>query len=269
MPPPDAAFDALAADYDTDFTDTPIARYLRQRVHARLVEHFSQGTCVLELGCGTGEDALFLAQHGVNVTATDASPRMLAIAREKAANAGASACFDTALLDFHQLPDSGFDDLDGAFSNFGAINVLADYRALACWLSERVRFGGVVAFGVMGPRCLWELLWHGLHGDFQTATRRWRRSAHFQESDTADPIEIYYPSVAQLSTAFAPYFERVYVQPLGFWLPPSDVYGVIEKRQRLLRTFIAIEHHTFHFPFLANYADHYWIEFCRTDVRAP
>ena len=41
---------------------------------------------VLEIGCGTGEDALFLAQQGIHITATDASEEMLRITREKTEN---------------------------------------------------------------------------------------------------------------------------------------------------------------------------------------
>ena len=46
------------------------------------------GERVLELNCGTGEDAVHLARRGVRVLATDNSPRMLAAARSKIARAG-------------------------------------------------------------------------------------------------------------------------------------------------------------------------------------
>jgi ubiquinone/menaquinone biosynthesis C-methylase UbiE len=76
------AFDSLAPTYDQDFTASRVARYLRGRVHARLSRHFHAGDHVLELGCGTGEDALYLASQGIHVTATDAR-QMLEMARAK------------------------------------------------------------------------------------------------------------------------------------------------------------------------------------------
>ena len=79
------AFDLLAPSYDEDFTRSPIARWLRDQTHARLDALFHAGDTVLELGCGTGEDALYLARRGVRVLATDASEEMLAAARAKAA----------------------------------------------------------------------------------------------------------------------------------------------------------------------------------------
>ena len=39
---------------------------------------------ILELGCGTGEDALRLARRGLEVVAVDASPGMIQVARQKA-----------------------------------------------------------------------------------------------------------------------------------------------------------------------------------------
>jgi ubiquinone/menaquinone biosynthesis C-methylase UbiE len=46
------------------------------------------GSPVLELGCGTGRVALHLASAGFEVTGLDASPAMMALAREKLARAG-------------------------------------------------------------------------------------------------------------------------------------------------------------------------------------
>ncbi|CAL9550243.1 hypothetical protein SUDANB70_04450 [Streptomyces sp. enrichment culture] len=46
------------------------------------------GGRALELGCGPGRNALYLAAHGYDVDAVDLSPAALAWARERAAEAG-------------------------------------------------------------------------------------------------------------------------------------------------------------------------------------
>ncbi|NMC20301.1 MAG: class I SAM-dependent methyltransferase [Thermogutta sp.] len=53
---------------------------------------FPKGT-VLDLGCGTGADAVCLAQHGFDVTAVDFSPTAVERARTRAQNAAANVCF--------------------------------------------------------------------------------------------------------------------------------------------------------------------------------
>jgi predicted TPR repeat methyltransferase len=81
-------FDTMAADYDAAFTYSLIGERMRQAVWQRLAAHLEAGDCVLELGCGTGEDAMYLARRGVRVHATDVSAGMLSIAREKIRRAG-------------------------------------------------------------------------------------------------------------------------------------------------------------------------------------
>jgi hypothetical protein len=156
----------------------------------------------------------------------------------------------------HLTDDTQF---HGAFSNFGALNCLQNQSRshLAEWLAQRVQPGGVIAFGVMAPFCIWECVWHTLHTDTQTAFRRIRGSTFGNKPIT-------YPSVKHLSDDFAPHFERVYLMPLGLFLPPSDVFGAIEKRPRLLNILTRLENLTAEIAPLSNFADHYWIEFRRT-----
>jgi SAM-dependent methyltransferase len=47
----------------------------------------------LDIGCGTGTDSIYLAEHGWEVTGVDMVPKALAIARRKAAAAGVSPRF--------------------------------------------------------------------------------------------------------------------------------------------------------------------------------
>lgn len=268
-----AAFDVLAEGYDAAFSQRPIGRFLRGAVQARLAAHFRAGDYVLELGCGTGEDALWLAEGGIRVTATDVSEAMLAVTRAKCAG---HALVEARRLDLAKLRATVYElnhrdteedgeqaEWDGAFSSFGAMNCLEDWRGVAGWLGERIRPGGIVGLGVMSPLCLWEPVWHGLHGDWQTATRRWRQKALFQGSADRAAITVTYPSIGRLSQDFAPWFERIHIQPLGLFLPPSDVFGMIEKRPRLMRLLMALERRFGQARLLAALADHYWVEFRR------
>ncbi len=262
-----ATFDSLAPTYDADFTDTQIGQYLRGRVHKRLLTNFNAGNHVLELGCGTGEDARFLAETGIRVTATDVSEAMLKVAREKTQA--------TAMVDFHQLDlrqlnehNTGhfYTKFDGAFSNFGVVNCLDDWRPLSAWLAERIVSGSVVGMGIMAPFCIWEMLWHGAHLNMTTATRRLRSHTIFSTDSMLESIQIHYPSIRRITRDFSPFFERVHVQPLGVFLPPSDVYGAVEKRPRLLKRLLQLEKTVENTGKLALFADHYWIEFRRKNA---
>lgn len=255
------AFDPLAASYDSTFTDTQIGGYLRGIVQSRLTQHFTVGSHILELGCGTGEDALWLANRGFRVTATDVSEGMLATARAKCSG---HPTIQVQHLDLRRLTDDSLPvAFDGVFSNFGPLNCLSEWRTLANWLAQRVKSGSIVGLGVMSPFCFWEPLWHGLHGDWRTATRRWRKYTTFQPDAASEPIEVNYPTIKLITNDFAPHFRRTFVRGIAVFLPPSDVYGAIEKRPQLLKRLMSLEERFGSWPKLALLADHYWIEFER------
>ena len=83
--------------WDTGRPSGELQRILRER-------EIPRGRA-LELGCGTGTNAVFLAQQGFEVTAVDISSLAIEQARIKAAEAGV----DVALLaaDLVELPDLG------------------------------------------------------------------------------------------------------------------------------------------------------------------
>jgi len=244
-------FDALAPRYDTDFTQHPIGRMLRARVQARLLKHFSVGDHLLELGCGTGEDACFLAKHGMTITATDASTAMCALAEEKN---NRHEQVQVCMLDLAQLPDWNGHQFDGVFSNFGALNCLADWQPLAQWLSDKVPSGATVCLGIMAPFCAWEFMWHMIHGKFDIALRRVR-------GDDFGDLRITYPTIRRITDDFSPDFRRVHVSPLGLFLPTSGLFDVVQKRPRLMTTLSTLEKRFQDVSQLALFADHYWIEF--------
>lgn len=257
-----ASFDALAPSYDVDFSQSIIGRHLRGQVQNRLMQIWQADDHILELGCGTGEDALFLSQQGIKVTATDASPKMLDITRHKTQSSGTVT---TQLLDLNKLSNLDFANIkvDGVLSNFGALNCMEDWRPLTQWLSSRIKVGGIAGFAIMAPYCLWETLWHGIHLDFKTATRRWKSSTSFQADETSPAITIHYPNIQHITQDFSPYFQRIAIKPLGLFLPPSDIYPVIEKRPNLLKLLINLDSRFTKWGRLASFADHYWIEFKR------
>ncbi len=69
--------------------ETPWDSGIASREMLRVIEeHGIAPGRALELGCGTGTNAIALAQKGFEVTAVDCAPRALQAAREKAANSG-------------------------------------------------------------------------------------------------------------------------------------------------------------------------------------
>lgn len=256
--PEPAAFDGAAAGYDAAFTATLLGRMLRARIWELLAEVSRPGERVLDLACGTGEDALWLAQQGRRVVATDGSGQMLAVAARKLRQAGLAPQVVLQQQPLQALIASaagvnGDAPFDGVLSNFGGLNTLPTWRPLAAALAQQVRPGGWAVLVVMGPACPWEVGWQLLHGRPAAATRRWRGPAEAQVG--AQTIPVWYPSPARLQRSFAPWFRRRALFSLGLWLPPSHLAHLVARWPRFFRWLDGAERRTA--ARTAGWGDHY------------
>jgi len=257
------AFDVFANDYDDNFSRSTLGRLLRPRVWEKLAEHFKTGQHVLDLACGTGEDAVWLAQGGVQVTATDGSIAMVKKAKVKAEAKGIGHKVDVKQVSLQEITNYQSPSVnlyfDGAYSNFGGLNTIADWQSLAEGLSKIIRPGGKVILVPMGPFCPWEILWYLGHGQPQVAFRRFRQQASARIGDSIIPI--WYPAAKRLQSEFAPWFEHLHTESLGLWLPPSYLDHFVNQWPKLS---IARNHlETLSARRTKGWGDHYIIVFQR------
>src|SRR5580704_19696619 len=78
------AFDSVAADYDGPRGNNALIQDMRSEMWRTLDATFAPGSRLIDLGCGTGLDAVRMARVGHHVTATDWSQRMVERTRERA-----------------------------------------------------------------------------------------------------------------------------------------------------------------------------------------
>jgi ubiquinone/menaquinone biosynthesis C-methylase UbiE len=232
-----AAFDRLAQTYDATWTHTTVGRLQRQAVWRHIDPLFPPGSRILDLGCGTGEDALHLASGGVHVTALDASSEMVHIARRRGVEARVLAIENLDAID---------ETFDGVLSNFGALNC----APLPTALPRLIRPGGHLALCLIGRFCLWETL-HLRH-----ATRRWSGASHSQSLN----LTISYPTVNQIQRALAPAFLPLKTAGIGLAVPPSYIKTL---SPWLLEFLAAIDRRLAHRRFFRALADHRLLIFQR------
>jgi SAM-dependent methyltransferase len=123
---------------------------------ARTRAWLAPGARVLELGCGTGTTALRLADSGAAITATDFSPRMIAIATAKAEAAGADTVrFAVADLDDPAALPGPWD----AVLAFNLLQLMPDLPAALGAIAARLAPGGMF---VSKSICLGEPGWRGV-----------------------------------------------------------------------------------------------------------
>src|SRR5712671_4710465 len=117
------AFTKQSGVFDKIYSGNSIIQYKRKRVRDHVEQFIKPNSRILELNAGTGEDAIYFAQRGHYVHATDISQGMQAELSEKVQisrfenRITYELCSFTALKQLHQ---KGPYDL--IFSNFAGLN---------------------------------------------------------------------------------------------------------------------------------------------------
>lgn len=235
---PAAVFDRMAAGYDAAWTNAATGRAQRNQVWLTVDELFAPGDRILDVGCGTGEDAAHFAARGMAVHAADASTAMVQAA---AARGG----FSVEVCAAEEIARVG-KTFDGAISNFGALNCVRDLPGVSHSLSTLVRPGGVVAICLLGRVCAWETLYYLAHLHFTKAFRRWRGIGAFRE------LTVYYPTASQVGAAFGDDFELLTWRGIGVCVPPS----YIKLPAAMVRWLAVVDRIAGRLPLLRGLADH-------------
>jgi SAM-dependent methyltransferase len=243
------AFDRAAAGYDREFGRNPAGLLFRHVFQERLRRLFAPGARVLDLGCGTGEDALFLASHGVRVHAIDVAPGMVARTRQKADAAGHG---DRIVVEERAAEDvaAAGPGFDGAYSDFGALNCAA-LGAVGEGLARALRPGAPLLLSVMGR---WPLP--------ERVARPFRTSRPLDRPPRVEGLEIptRYLTPHEVRDAFGPAFGWRETFALGVLAPGPPYEGWIARHPLAFGALAGLEGVVRAWPGLRNLGDHVVLE---------
>ncbi len=229
------AYDAYAPRYDGILNENRINAYLRRETSGALRSLFSPESHLLELGCGTGDEAFALADEGCEIVALDPSAEMITIARSKAAKhrRGNRVTFllGTARDVPRVLEDAPAASFDGAYSSF-ALSYDDDLRPLGSMLARLVRPGGLLVVAAMNRLCLSESLLSMMLLRPRLAGRRLgSRTMH----KVGQVRTVVYPRTPLgLSHAFRPAFAVEQLRALCAVLPPHYANRPLQRWPALL-----------------------------------
>lgn len=134
-----AVYAAKAADYAKIVT-----RHRPDHDLSAFIDLIPTGGTVLDWGCGTGNSAAMMAEAGLRVTATDASPDMVALAHDQYGINARCALFDD--LD-------AVDTFDGVYANFSLLHApRADMPRHLAQAARALKPGGILHLGLKTGR---------------------------------------------------------------------------------------------------------------------
>lgn len=258
-----APFDTIAETYDEVFTDSAIGRAQRDSVWRELDRSFHRGQRILEINCGTGVDAAHLAGRGVEVVACDISSGMLAVARRRLAPLRLPAPIRLLRVAIEEIAclrnDAPF---DGALSNFGGLNCVADLQPVAQDLARLLRPGARAVICVMGRCVAWEIAAFALRGRVREGFRRLAPGPVYVRLGEHH-VPCWYPSASALRQAFHPQFRLLRWKGIGLTVPPSYLERPARKFPRAIRGMGKADLWLGRVPLLRALADHYLLTFER------
>ncbi len=257
-------FDQIAENYDDEFSNSSIGKLQRQVVwnYLDIFLRDRQSLNILELNCGTGEDAIWLAQKGHNIVATDVSPEMINVAKFKADTAGLNDKLSFSVLDLSK-PETFPTDakFDLVFSNFGGFNCISpdSFQKAMPEIAELLKPKGRFIAVIMPKFCLWESFYFVVKGKRSEVFRR-NRSTPVIVSVGNYSVSTWYYSPSEVSGICRKKFKTTKKLAVGIFIPPSYLNLFFSRHPRSLEFCSRLEKTFGSLSILSGISDHFIID---------
>jgi SAM-dependent methyltransferase len=246
------AFDSASEEYDFTIRHNYINTWIRKRSISELLNVVKPDDTLIEIGCGTGAEAVEVAKHVFRIIATDISERMIEILRRKiqAKNLlGRIMPLQTRAADIGKASNVVEErKVDAAYSFNGALNCEPDLHHFVQGLSGVLVPRGYFVCSVRNSFCLGEALSHAAVLQFDRMAPRKKQPVMVSVGGMDIPSFYYSPR------AFAEFFEARFtlhkIIGLPAFLPPaylSDYYVKFKNVASVLEKFELVLGD--HFPF--------------------
>lgn len=253
------AFDSVAADYDGERGNNALIQDMRAEMWRWLDDTFAPGSRLLDLGCGTGLDAVRMAALGHRVTAVDWSPEMVRRTAARAAQAQLAAGVQALAIGAHELErleDAG--SYDGAYSNLGPLNCVPELAAVSAQCARLLKSGGALVFTVIGRICPWEVAHYARQRRWARIRVRFARGA-VPVGMNGETIWTRYYGPREFYRAFREHFALTHFRGLCVFAPPPYLTGVRERHPRMHQRLWRLDRQVCGWPLLRGMGDHFLI----------
>ncbi len=231
------AFDSASEEYDFTIKGNFINVWTRDRSIAEVIRRAGMDDTLLEIGCGTGTEAIRISRHVRKVVATDISLGMISLLRRKVDARGLTTRIEAIQLRATEIARASGALPGGkarlAYSLNGALNCEVDVGRVARELWNLLEPGGLFICSVRNRLCLEESLSRAVQFRFGTLAPRKRQP--IMVSVGGMDIPAYYYSPREFARFFEPYFSTTKMAALPAVIPPpslNDFY--VRLRSRLL-----------------------------------
>lgn len=243
------AFDSASEEYDFTINQNFINVWIRERSIRELLSLAMPDDVLLEIGSGTGAEALEISRHVRGIVATDISKEMVSLLDRKVRARRLENKIKSVRLGASEiervtpyLPD---ERVRIAYSFNGALNCELKIGEFPSHLSKIMEPGGYFVCSIRNTLCMSEALSHALVFQFDKMAPRKKQPVMVSVGGMDIP-SYYYPP-AKFASFFLPNFKVKKMIGLPAILPPAYLSNLYFKARRILsfseRAETALAHH--------------------------
>jgi SAM-dependent methyltransferase len=253
------AFDSVAADYDGPRGNNALIQDMRAEMWRQLDTTFPVSGRLIDIGCGTGLDAVRMGHRGHQVTAIDWSPQMVARTNERAGQERIAARVHAVALGGQELGQlDGDATYDGAYSDLGPLNCVPDLADVSRECARLLKPGGRLVFTVIGRLCPWEIAHYVSRGQWARAKIRFARKTVAVGMNKRTIWTRYY-GPREFYRDFASDFTLEHFRGLCVFAPPPYLTWVRDKHPGLHERLWRLDRRVSGWPLLRGMGDHFLI----------
>ncbi|MFI4868091.1 MAG: class I SAM-dependent methyltransferase [Steroidobacterales bacterium] len=253
------AFDSVAADYDGPRGNNALIQDMRREMWHWLDVTFAAGSRLIDIGCGTGLDAVRMAGLGHQITATDWSPQMVQRTCARAASEHLEARVQAIAVGAQELGLlDGAGSYDGAYSNLGPLNCAPDLAEVSRECARLLKPGGALVFSVIGRICPWEIAHYLGRGRWARVKLRFARN-FVPVGMNRHTIWTRYYGPREFYRAFRRQFALSHFRGLCVFAPPPYLIWVRERHPRWHDRLWRLDRRLAGWPLLRAMGDHFLI----------
>ena len=235
------AFGKQAPLFDALYSSDTIIQYKRKRVRDHVLQWLQPNSHILELNAGTGEDAVFFAQQGHIIHATDISVEMQSLLSEKVKQQGLQNNITHELCSYTDLKNlKVHGPYDLIFSNFAGMNCTNELPKVLHSFDSLLKPGGIVNLVILPKFCLWEFLLL-FKGKFKTAFRRFSGSKGAKVHLEGEFFRCWYYNPSFIRKHLKEHFNLIGLEGLCSLVPPSYLQGFAEKYPKTYHSLVKKE----------------------------
>jgi ubiquinone/menaquinone biosynthesis C-methylase UbiE len=251
----DKGFSNISTTYESLDETSSLIQWMRGSVRSHLERKLQSGSSILEINAGTGLDAVYLAEKGYRVHATDMATGMVDFLNQKSQNLALKGRLTFEKLAFEELPELNSKH-DYIFSNFGGLNCVDahDLQKVIKSFKGILNPGGGITLVIMPPYTPWE--WLSVLKGKKYGFRRFRKTiAHVAGA----MVPTYYHKSSLVKKFLKDDFYQISIENLSFIGPAGYKIDFPTDYPRLFKFLTAFDKPSSKIPFLKGIGDYYII----------